>query len=87
MFDRRRRLKFLFIIFIGLMGYLLIYLQVIYSGITHRRLQEQKTTALNKYKDLKIEYSDMTSSRSIEKYATDKLGLANPSERQFRYIK
>ena len=69
------------------MGYLWIYLQVIYSGITHKRLQEQKTVVLNKYKDLKIDYSDMTSDRSVEKYATDNLGLVYPSEKQFRYIK
>ncbi len=87
MFDRRRRLKFLFIIFIGLMGYLWIYLQVIYSGITHRRLLEQRTVVLNKHNDLKIDYSDMTSPRNIEKYAIENLGLVNPSEKQFRYIK
>jgi hypothetical protein len=69
------------------MGYLLIYLQVIYSGITHRRLQEQRTMAINKYKDAKMDYINMTSPGSIEKYATEKLGLVNPSERQFRYIK
>jgi len=87
MLDRRRRWKFMFIVFSGIMVYLFIYLQVVYSGIKHKRLQDQKTTALNKYKDLKIDYSDMVSPRNVEQYATDNLGLVHPSEKQFRYIK
>ena len=86
MFDRRRRWKFIFILFAGLMVYLWIILQVIYSGITHRKLQEKKTVIMNKYKDLKIDYSDVVSPANVEKYATENLGLVHPSEKQFRYI-
>ncbi len=77
----------MFVIFLGIMVYLFIYLQVVYSGIQHKRLQDQKTTALNKYKDLKIDYSGMISPRSIEQYAIDNLGLVHPSEKQIIYIK
>jgi len=87
LFDRRRRWKFMFIIFSGLMVYLWINLQVIYSGIAHKRLQEQKTILFNRHKDLKMEYIDVVSARSVEKYAADNLGLINPSEKQFRYIR
>jgi len=77
----------MFVVILGIMAYLFIYLQVVSSGIKHKRLQDQKTTALNRYKDLKIDYSDMIAPRSVEQYATDKLGLVHPSEKQFRYIK
>jgi len=87
MIDRRRRWTFMFIIFAGIMMYLFIYLQVIDSGIQHKRLQDQKTVAKNKNNDLKLDYNDIMSNGNIERYATENLGLVRPSEKQFRYIK
>ena len=87
MVDKKMLWKFMLIIFAGIMGYLSIYLKVLDSGIQHKRLQDQKTVAQNKNNDLSLEYNDVMSNVSIERYATDKLGLVHPSEKQFRYIK
>ena len=84
--DRKRRWTFMLVVFIGIMAYLFIYIQVINSGIKHKRLQDQKTAALNKYKDLSLDYNDIMSNSKIEQYAKDNLGLVYPSEKQFRYI-
>ena len=87
MLDRRGRWQFMVIVFVGIMSYLFIYIQVINSGIQHKKLQDQKTAALNKYKDFSLDYNDITSNGSIEQYAKNNLGLIYPSEKQFRFIK
>ena len=87
MIDRRKRWQFMFIIFAGVLIYLFIYLQVISSGVQHKKLQDQKTVALNKYKESNRDYNQIMSNGKIEQYATENLGLVYPADKQFRYIK
>lgn len=85
--NRRQRVKFIVILALGLTAYLWVSLQVLYSGIEYEKLKKQKVVAINKHKDLEIEYSDVVSPANIEYYAKEYLGLIQPSEKQFRYIK
>jgi len=83
----RNKIFFWVIVFVGVVVYLFINLEVVESGLEHQKLKAKKQEAMNRNKDLKIEYSDVTSPESVEKYARDNLGLAPPSEKQFRYLK
>ena len=85
--NRRQRLKFIIIFVLGVTAYLWISLQVLYSGIEYEKLKKHKVVVTNKHKDLEIEYSDLVSPANIEYYAKEQLGLIQPSEKQFRYIK
>jgi cell division protein FtsL len=78
---------FTIILMLGVTGYIWSRLEVVHLGYTHQKLLSIKSELNEENKRLQLEYAGQIAPARIEQYARENIGLSDPSEKQFRYIK
>ncbi|MEI6080380.1 MAG: hypothetical protein WCQ53_07080 [bacterium] len=84
---KKERGLFFLIFFIGVISFVLLRLQVVRLGFEHQEYIKKKNEALEKNKQLELEYANVLSPSKIEQYARENLGLVEQTQKQTRYIK
>jgi len=92
-YSENRRLRnidiilFVIILMLGVTAYLWSRLQVVNLSYEYQKITVVKAKLSEENKRLQLEYAGYISPARIEQYAKQNLGLVDPSEKQFRYIK